>query len=314
MMPRQTFYERWFEDWWLGELLAVALCVVLAVYDGKTMPSFGTVFNSGITLNTLVSLLSTLSVAAVLVAVQGCIGQLKWLSYSDASRPLRDLETYDEAIRGLAGSFQLLWKLRLAPVASLGALFVILQLAVVPMAQQSVLSQYHNVSLETNATVAVATFWSEQFQQTQASNMPAGYDALSLGMKGAILGGLFTKDDVELNNTVPACISSNCTFPDYPSLAIYSSTADVTTHLSRTSDDNRTTKYCLPDGYNCLANNNMTLIEANITSAAPYSQVHQSLDLDISDTNALKSLNYNSTAFANHISPIADVYVDHQHE
>ena len=314
-LRRRSPYERWVEDWWLGELLAVlcscgltiALCAILKTYDGQPVPSFGTLFNSGITLGTVMALLSTLSVAAALEAVQKCIGQLKWLWYSGSNRPLRDLEAFDEASRGLTGSASLLWRLRATPVASFGALLVIFQLAIAPLAQQSLLYVSQGVPLPNeNATVAVNKRWAEGNQQAQSNEMPYGYATIGPGIKGSILGGLFT--NVTLNNTAPFCSSGNCTFDDYHSLAICSSVADVSYHLKnqtrRISNDETESKWCLPGDY-CITNRGKTSnYVANVTSAAPYSEAHQPLG-----SRMPSPLNFTSVAFADRFSPIADVYI-----
>jgi hypothetical protein len=182
--PRQqpTLYTRWVEDWWLGELVAVlsncalivALCIILEKYDGQQVPSFGTWFNSGITLGTLVSVLTTLAVTMALSTVQECLSQLKWLWYSGASRPLGDVEAYDRASRGLIGSVQLLWKLRFTPTASFGALLTLSHLAIAPLAQQSLLSRsVPVVALDGKATIPATKDWTEALQQTQTLKMPS---------------------------------------------------------------------------------------------------------------------------------------------
>jgi hypothetical protein len=303
-----TLYTRWLKNWWLGELVAVlsscalvvALCIILKKYDGQQVPSFGTWFNSGITLNTLVSLFTTLAVAMALSTVQECISQLKWLWYSGASRPLGDVETYDRASRGLTGSVELLWKLRLTPTASFGALLTVAHLAIAPLAQQSLLSlSVSVVEPGGKATIPTTMDWTEAVQQTQTFEMPYGYDSISPGMKGAILNGLFASANVTINNTLPICTTGNCTFPKYQSLALCVSSADVTPHLQNLTAG-REIRWCLPGGF-CASNNLTTITEkyviANVTSAAT------------GDAEFLSPLNYTSLAFADHATPLGDFYI-----
>ncbi|KAJ4289568.1 hypothetical protein N0V90_010897 [Kalmusia sp. IMI 367209] len=315
--PQQaTFYARWIDNWWLGELigilsscaLVVALCIILKEYDGQQVPSFGTWFNSGITLGTLVSLLTTLAIATALSTVQECLSQLKWLWFSDASRPLRDADTYDSASRGLGGSVQLLWKLRFNPTASFGALLTIVHLAIAPLAQQSLLAlSVPVVELNGRATIPATKDWAEALQQTQTLKMPAGYDAISPGMKGAIFSGLFASANVTINDTLPTCTTGNCTFPDYQSLAICASSADVTSHLQNLTTKGEL-KWCLPGGF-CNSNNltartaGHDAIIANITSAVTRA------NKDASDGKDLWPFNYTSVAFANHVTPVGDFYI-----
>jgi len=116
-----SVYAIYVQNWWLVELLSillgiaaiVALCLVLRKYDGKPVPRTNTVFGVNITLNTLVSILSTISRAALLLSVSECISQLKWSWYLHRQRPLGDLDIFDGASRGAWGGLQLLWKVNI---------------------------------------------------------------------------------------------------------------------------------------------------------------------------------------------------------
>ena len=305
-----TLYARWLENWWLGELVAVlsscalvvVLCIILKKYEGQQVPSFGTWFNSGITLGTLVSLLTTLAVAMALSTVQECLSQLKWLWYSGTSRPLGDVEVYDRASRGLTGSVQLLWKLRFTPTASFSALLTVAHLAIAPLAQQSLLTVAMSVKSDGEATIPSTKDWTESEQQTLTSKLPDFYSSISSGMKGAIFNGLFSGANVTIKDTLPTCTTGNCTFPDYQSLALCASSADVTPHLQ-----NLTTKgeirWCLPGGF-CASSNSTNHVTANITSAV--TQANKDADKVAGKPSPL---NYISLAFADHVTPVGDFYI-----
>lgn len=322
-MPRKrTFYQRWIEDWWLTEitamlvscLLIVALCLVLRHYDGRRVPNLrieGFGHSNNITLGTIVSLLITLSVAASLAAVQSSISQLKWQWYSSngkraKSRPLRDLDILDSASRGFTGSVMMLWKLRLSPVAaSFGALLVIIHLAIAPITQQSVQQVSKRVSFETGntldkATIATTQIWRGTGQQSNVKGMPPGYAHVTPGMRGAIPNGLFANTTISLDYTAPTCSSGNCTFPDYQSLGICSSVANVTASGKRTILPNED-KYCILDKF-CVTNGDTNGL-GNITSAASSSQIYAK------EPNT--PLNFSSVAFAhgNNAATIADFYI-----
>ena len=116
-----SIYNKYVTDGWLFEVLCmlvgiaavITLCVILRRYDGNPVPQSNTVFGANVTLNTLVSILSTLAKAAFLCAVSECISQLKWSWYSKRQRPLQDLAVFDEASRGAWGGLRLLWKVNL---------------------------------------------------------------------------------------------------------------------------------------------------------------------------------------------------------
>jgi hypothetical protein len=103
--------ELLFSDWWLGEIILwilSAACLIimtglLAKSDGKSLPAQA---SSSISINTMVSILSTLSRFALSVPVEACLGQLKWGWFrNQSSRQLIDLEKFDKASRGPWGSF-----------------------------------------------------------------------------------------------------------------------------------------------------------------------------------------------------------------
>jgi hypothetical protein len=71
---------------------------VLASSNTRSLPNWNFVF--GTTLNTLIAVLCILSRTALMVLVASCVSQIKWVRLVDASRSLRDVETFDVASRG----------------------------------------------------------------------------------------------------------------------------------------------------------------------------------------------------------------------
>jgi len=75
---------------------------LLFAFDGNP------IFEShGVTLNTLVAVISAVSKASILYAVSFAIGQAKWTAFS-RHRRLLDFERIDSASRGAPGSLRLL--------------------------------------------------------------------------------------------------------------------------------------------------------------------------------------------------------------
>ena len=66
----------------------------------------------GISPNSLVALLSTLARLCLLIPIARSIAQLKWVWLAERPRVLADLQAFEDASRGLMGSFALIWKLR----------------------------------------------------------------------------------------------------------------------------------------------------------------------------------------------------------
>jgi hypothetical protein len=104
VLQSQSFF--WGSSWTL-EILScltsvvflVAIIVVLYEYDGKPMPDWP----YGITLNALVSVLSTAMKASMVFIVCEGLSQLKWSWFSSGNK-LSDLALLDAASRGPAGA------------------------------------------------------------------------------------------------------------------------------------------------------------------------------------------------------------------
>lgn len=100
------------DDWWVLDIVALVLSAILLMsmfvllwyHDGKPQPDW-----QFVSLNTIVSWLSTLSKSMLLVPVARSLGQLKWIWYAREPRALSDLQAFDAASRGVAGSLQLLF-------------------------------------------------------------------------------------------------------------------------------------------------------------------------------------------------------------
>jgi hypothetical protein len=108
---------------------------VLIASESKPLSSWN--FTFGITLNTLIATLSTFSRTALLVPVASCLSQLKWIHITSASRPLNEIQIFDDASRGPWGSLGLIWQMHIkAKLATWGSLITILTLAMGPFAQQ----------------------------------------------------------------------------------------------------------------------------------------------------------------------------------
>lgn len=83
----------------------VAIIVVLFNYDGRPMPDWP----YGITLNALVSVLSTVMKTTMAFVLTECLAQLKW-SWFHSGNKLSDLALLDAASRGVAGAVFVLFR------------------------------------------------------------------------------------------------------------------------------------------------------------------------------------------------------------
>ena len=112
-----SLYSTWVTDWWTLEILSwlsaawalAMIALTLGLYHGKPLPQW----SSGITMNSLLSVLSQIGQWGLMGSVAKTLGQLKWLWFARRKRPLMDYVAFDEASRGPWGSLLLLIKRRL---------------------------------------------------------------------------------------------------------------------------------------------------------------------------------------------------------
>ncbi|KAF4844150.1 hypothetical protein CGCSCA4_v007705 [Colletotrichum siamense] len=114
-------------------LAFIAMIILLKVSDGKPQPKFAYSIN----LTTTIAIFTTLLRAAMVFVVAEVIGQCKWL-WMDQPRPLRHVEHFDNAGRGIWGSLRLLFLTLKPKLTILASLIVITSYAVGPFVQQAV--------------------------------------------------------------------------------------------------------------------------------------------------------------------------------
>jgi hypothetical protein len=110
----ETLYETWIDNWWLWEILGWSMSalsmslitLILFCIDGKPVAT------SGITVNGMISILSNIAKAALLLPTAEALGQLKWSWFFHASRKVDDFEVFEYASRGPWGALVLLWQTR----------------------------------------------------------------------------------------------------------------------------------------------------------------------------------------------------------
>ena len=113
----------------------LAIIVVLFKFDGKSMNTW----KAALRPNTVVSALSTLSKASMMMVVGQGLGQLKWTYFQRQPRRLMDFDIFDSASKGPLGSAELLYHINWKTlVGSAGALITLLALAMDPFVQQVV--------------------------------------------------------------------------------------------------------------------------------------------------------------------------------
>ena len=113
--PATTHRTRLETDWWMKELSAMLisilsfLCIVLTlrIHEGRPLPDWPL----SITINSLVSVFSTIMGMTLFVPLAEGISQAKWHWFQNY-HPLSDMEVYDRGSRGPWGALKMLWIVR----------------------------------------------------------------------------------------------------------------------------------------------------------------------------------------------------------
>lgn len=241
-VPKKRRTLTW-TDSWLPEILAAVFSIVsialligfLAYIHGKPYATW----RYSASPNAVISIIVTATKATILILVPSCLSQLKWNRYQSPA-PLYHMQLYDQASRGAWGSFLILW--RITPgLATIGALLMILSLAIDPFAQQILAFPSRSV-LAHNETAFVQSAHSYG-SAGNGSAMEAVWNinsdsALTPSMNAAILNGLAeTHTPLE-----PHCTSGNCRYPDFVTFGFCSQCQDITNQTNQAV--NRMPKSC----------------------------------------------------------------------
>ena len=131
---------------------------------------------------------------------------------------------------------------------------MIFAIAIDPLSQQLISYSYTSIpDPGVNATIGISHEWDEMYTSRTGTfrtpglgrhvpldaeiftitnpRLGASDAAISSGMKGAILSGLYSETKL-IKDATPFCPRSNCTFEPYMSLAVCSSIADISSHVA----------------------------------------------------------------------------------
>lgn len=259
--------------WW-PEMLSVFLIVgMLAAivgtifpYQYKPQPSWP----YGVQLNTIVSAYVLILKTFVILVVSTGLGQLKW-SWFRRAQPLSDLALYDDASRGVWGSFGLIFFLRRRTLLPyLGALLMILAMILDPFGQQ-LLSFYSCQIYDPSIKASLPT--TSYATVGLGEHYGAGLESLKVSSQSSTNMGIFSNT---LQNVTFSCATGNCTYPtNYTTAGWCSSCEDVTGQLQIVKGANFTN-----------AGNNYTLPSTNLTVAVSQGESFRvGVDID-ADSNA----------------------------
>jgi hypothetical protein len=278
-------------------LLAAGIAI-LASYNGLGLSEW----HASISINTIVSTISTVAMFTLMNPLGGALGQCKWLLFSRSQRTLSHLGHIDGASRGPYGSIKLFYRRNwYGTLPALGALLMVVTLAVNPFLQQLIHYQFRDVE-QGSALLPVAYDY--------GPSGVGGSFAANLTMKAAAYAGVVSPLDSTFNMT-SSCPSGNCTWPPFQTLGVCSSCTNLTDQIKRVPiepqyfDGGGPSNFHLPNGFTLTTKEILTSqgpTYMNITTTAHmYSEAYSTVD-DF-------TLNNLSIAYAERGSLMVDILV-----
>ncbi|KAJ1709498.1 hypothetical protein NYO67_8369 [Aspergillus flavus] len=240
-----TAYAPWIPELWAlgGSGLAFAgMVALLRVFDDRPIFDW-----YGVTLNTLVSILSAAMKAALIYAISECISQWKWILFSREERLLIDFERMDSASRGPLGGINVLWKTRRSIFVRLGAFLTLLAIALDPFSQQLVQLRQGTEFIDSLGDAYAKSAKTQEYTKgdvvyvnsTNSTINPSGPKAIvaktmiDLSMQGSILNG-FSRSLAEIRQQANVtCPTGQCTWPPFKTLGVCHTCHNLTSDLKR---------------------------------------------------------------------------------
>jgi hypothetical protein len=227
-------FERWLFEILCLLISAACMIAIIFIYVQIKDQSMSTNESS----LTWINVLGKLSSAALIVPTSEALGQLKW-NWFHNSKAMWDFEIFDKASRGPLGALMLLYRTKGRSLAALGALLIILLLAIDTFFQQVVSYPERWILQETNGFVARTVRYEPDYaieyqngigvyQQDQNFLATAEPFFLSNGTQPIPFGN-GSRADVPLS-----CPSSRCSWPSYETLGMCTKCIEATNILNFT--------------------------------------------------------------------------------
>ncbi|MCJ1440581.1 MAG: hypothetical protein MMC23_001066 [Stictis urceolatum] len=236
---------------WLGEILSfllafvtlAAIITLLGTQKDKPLPAWPSLFS----LNSLLSVLSSIMKTALLYPIAEGIGELKWIWFA-APQPISDFDRYDSASRGPWGAFQLIVKRPRNVLVSLGAFITVLAIVIDPFNQQVI--QFGDCQAALGGAQATISR-TNRYSIGVGTHIVEQGPTLDGSMAVAVYEGLLNPPANASAKISTNCESGNCTFPSsdgtsYTSLAICAAIDDLT-HVIE-GNGSLSNLYTLPSG------------------------------------------------------------------
>ncbi|KAF6810104.1 hypothetical protein CSOJ01_06516 [Colletotrichum sojae] len=224
-----------------------AMLWLLYFFDGKDVFEW-----QGVTLNTIVSILSVVIKSSVVFVVADCMAQWKWILFAREERLLIDFDRIDGAVRGPLGCFRVILRTHGAWVVQFGALLAILAIGLDPFAQQLIRMEpdvfFTPSNSSTSGPLALNSYASAcamgrtmKTVLTYNISGDAGVNItvstqLPLSMQGTIFNSLSRSPAEAEQEALVRRPTSNCTFDRFTTVGICHRCNDVSSSLQAVRD------------------------------------------------------------------------------
>ncbi|KAK4181704.1 hypothetical protein QBC36DRAFT_296423 [Triangularia setosa] len=241
---------------WIVELTCcfislVCLALVVAVFkihEGQSLSEWP----MAISLNALVGFLVAIAQAALVVPLGEGLSQLKWNSFARGEKDIRDYGGFEDAKRSPIGGVKLILKRKGRVLGISAAALLVTAFLLSPLTQAAITYPFRDGS-NGSAVGGTATV-----PRSEAYTHPEPYNALSPAEITSIHSSLFSPPSAPIPHLSPTCSTGTCTFPDFSSLAICSSTANITSQLDLSPPTLVSPRATLPNGI-LLTSGNLNL-------------------------------------------------------
>ncbi|XXH05025.1 hypothetical protein Hte_011449 [Hypoxylon texense] len=201
-------------SWFSALGLLIAIFTITYQAEGKPQQDW----SFPITLNSLIATLSTIYRAVLVAIAAQIISQDKWIWFwkpSSPVQPLRDLQLFEDASRGLWGAITLVPVVARHSLSSLVAIFIIVvSIATGPFIQQSIRVNFSESVLGSGTASLPVSFSVKDPNSYFRTLSSPSFGMWDLGATPR--GALFSTLTNPLGNDstiVPSCVTGNCTFP-----------------------------------------------------------------------------------------------------
>jgi hypothetical protein len=230
----QNIFLRWLFE--IASWLVSALCMggIIGIYIRIQQ----TPMARNETLLTLANMLGKIASAALIIPTSEALGQLKWHWFNN-SQAMWDFEIFDKASRGAWGAALLLFRTKGRSLAALGAVLIVLLLAIDTFFQQVVALPDRWTLHGTPGEIPYIVHYEPLYQmETQGGwenavvngeLMPVVQDYLYRNGTNPVPFGNGNRPDIPLS-----CPTSNCTWPEYQTLAVCGSCEEISNLLDIT--------------------------------------------------------------------------------